>query len=69
MTWLGPVLALVGVLVGALFAPLATTRFGWQTSRREAIDHAIAAVRCAQLAANYPRYVNQDEIGVTDEAR
>ncbi len=68
MTWLGPVLALAGVLVGALFAPLAATRFGWQTSRREAIDRAIACVRRAELAATYPRQVRQSEIGVSDEA-
>ncbi|MFG2343738.1 hypothetical protein [Streptomyces phaeochromogenes] len=69
ITWLGPVLALVGVLVGALFAPLAATRFGWQTSRRVAFDHAIASVRIAQLAANYPRTVNLVEIGDSEEAR
>lgn len=62
-------LALAGVLVGALFAPLAATRFGWQTSRREAFDRAISAVRVAQLAARYPRTVNLSEIGDTDEAR
>ncbi|MYZ10264.1 hypothetical protein GT028_23255 [Streptomyces sp. SID2999] len=61
-------LALAGVLVGALFAPLATTRFGWQTSRREAIDRAIACVRRAELAATYPRHVRQSEIGAGDEA-
>ncbi|MGB8943527.1 MAG: hypothetical protein WCD21_25350 [Streptomyces sp.] len=61
-------LTLSGVLVGALFAPLATTRFGWQTSRREAIDHAIACVRRAELAANYPRQVVQGEIGFSEEA-
>ncbi|MCX5140020.1 hypothetical protein [Streptomyces sp. NBC_00338] len=68
-SWLAPVLALAGVLVGALFAPLAATRFGWQTSRREAFDRAISAVRVAQLAAKYPRTVNLVEIGDTDEAR
>ncbi|MFI1213602.1 hypothetical protein ACH4UV_39290 [Streptomyces sp. NPDC020802] len=61
-------LALAGVLVGALFAPLATTRFGWQTSRRDAIDHAIASVRRAQMASNYPRRVRQEELGDSDEA-
>lgn len=68
MAWLGPVLALAGVLVGAVFAPLATTRFGWQTSRREAIDRAIACVRRAELATTYPRQVHRSEIGVSDEA-
>ncbi|MFH9655302.1 hypothetical protein ACH4MT_30885 [Streptomyces anulatus] len=68
-SWIAPVLALAGVLVGALFAPLAATRFGWQTSRREAFDRAISAVRVAQLAARYPRTVNLSEIGDTDEAR
>ncbi|MFD5846854.1 hypothetical protein [Streptomyces chartreusis] len=52
----------------ALFAPLAIIRFGWQTSRRDAIDHAIACVRQAQLAAHYPRRVDQREIGVSDDA-
>ncbi|MFE5840215.1 hypothetical protein ACFQ7N_01030 [Streptomyces niveus] len=68
-SWLTPAPALTGVLVGALFAPLAATRFGWQTSRREAYDRAISAVRVAQLAAKYPRTVNLVEIGDTDEAR
>lgn len=68
-SWLAPVIALSGVLVGALFAPLAATRFGWQTSRREAFDRAIAAVRVAQLAARYPRTVSLSEIGDTDEGR
>jgi hypothetical protein len=68
MIWLAPVIALTGVLFGALFAPLATTRFGWQTSRREAIDHAIGCVRKAQLSANYPRRVDQVEIGGSEEA-
>lgn len=66
--WLTPTLTLCGVLVGALFAPLAATRFGWQTSRREAFDRAISAVRAAQLAASYPRAVNQSEIGNSEEA-
>lgn len=68
-SWVAPVLTLAGVLVGSLFAPLAATRFGWQTSRREAFDRAISAVRVAQLAARYPRAVNLVEIGDTDEAR
>ncbi|MFD6966711.1 hypothetical protein [Streptomyces sp. NPDC059949] len=67
--WFAPVLALAGVLMGSLFAPLAASRFGWQTSRREAIDRAIASVRVAQLAARYPRNIQLVEIGDSEEAQ
>jgi hypothetical protein len=55
--------ALAGVVVGAFLNPWGTRRQSWKTARREAFDRAIAAVKTADLARNYPRHVDPSELG------
>lgn len=61
--WIAPLSALAGVGLGAFLNPWGTRRQSWLTTRREAFDRAIAAVKAADLARNYPRHVAPSELG------
>ena len=63
MPWIAPTFALAGVTFGAFLNLWATRRLSWHTARREAFDRAIAAVKAADLAQNYPRRFAPTELG------
>jgi hypothetical protein len=61
--WIAPTFALAGVTFGAFLNAWGTRRQSWHTARRETFDRAIAAVKAAELAQNYPRRFAPNELG------
>ncbi|MGC5365709.1 hypothetical protein ACPXCE_29240 [Streptomyces sp. DT24] len=63
IAWVTPIAGLVGAFVGASLSPWLTSHLSWRRTRREAFNHAIAALRVAQVARHFPTGVHATYLG------